>query len=196
MENAILQETLAPRGGERVTLIGGIPPKDKDAATVAFEMALVQKLKAILERPLSSQVLLELEVSSRLGRQFLMVSEGPAAIPRQGFGTGGVFGGFGDSYGGFESGAILPVSPPAETWGAGVLRELVAKVGEINKRPPSLGDIMDAMRMAEKAGKTDIVAKLQKELDRQLSSSAEETDAPVPLPYHSPLLQDDQGDAA
>ena len=167
-----MKDVLVERDGERITAVGGILPKEKDAATQAFEAALIQKLKAILERPLSSQVLLELEMSARLGRQFLMLSEGPAAMPRQGFGMGGLGGGFIDDLG-YGGGAGALIGPPqqAETWGAGVLRELVAKVGDINKRPPALDDLMAALRMAEKDGRTELVEKIKAQIDSQLATS-------------------------
>jgi hypothetical protein len=178
-----MKDVLMERDGEKIMLHGGVPPKEKDAATVAFEEALVGKLKGILaQQPLSSRVLLELEMASRLGRQFLMINEGPAAMPRQGFGMGG-YGGIGSpfegEFGGGGLGGVLAPAPPAETWGAGVLRELVAKIGDVNKRPPSLGDLMDALRMAEKDGRTEIVEKLKKQIDLQLSA-ADEPDEGIP----------------
>lgn len=170
-----MQDVIAIRDGEKVVAVGGVPPKEKDAATVAFEEALAAKLKGILAKPLGSQVLLELEMSARLGRQFLMLNEGPAAMPRSGFGMGGYGGyggGLGMDYGDPLAGALVPtIGGPqnAETFGANIIREGIAAISNMNKRPPSLKDILESIKIAKAEGMTEIVAKLQKELDLALS---------------------------
>lgn len=151
-------------------------PEQEDTLT----LALGAQILAIASRPVTARTLLELEQTARLARELLVVGKNPQALkPR--------YGGFMDPMSQYEPGdyTMPAFSPPTETFGAQLIREVVPLLGSLVKPkeespPPApitvhqspLTDLMSAIELA-KRNDPPLEALLRQELcDRLIGDKA------------------------
>jgi len=173
----------------------------------ALRQSLHNYLDALAKRPLTPRSLVELEKVAKLARQILTVGKEQAMGTMPNMIAGGVY------QGGYQmedtSGLVMPIqSSPAETFGASLVRELVASIGTIMKPPApappiwpitqmSGSDLVFAISMAHEKGLSDLEAKLTEKLfamaDRTIDSTLdskskddERSCSEVQLPPHAP----------
>lgn len=119
--------------------------------------ALKAKMLEIIGGDFTSRALVELEQFAQLGRALLVVGRVPT--PK----TPGDFGLNAATINGDVMGSSFAYSPPAETFGATLVRELVAAVGRMtDKREPT--DLVKAIGVARELKLDDIAAKLEASL--------------------------------
>jgi hypothetical protein len=160
-----------------------------------LDTALQRQLRVILEKPFNAKTLKELERTARLARELLIVAKGGGVPTRsRGLSTLGITGEayFGDD---IDDDELTPAAvPPAETFGAASIRELVSALRKQNA--PSLVSLVHALKDAKDMGLEDVV----KDLERQIKDKCEEENAVKALSLkpsdiaRSPLLQPDGGD--
>lgn len=160
--------------------------------------ALRKQLQSILEKPLTPRTLLELEQTARLSRDLLVVGKVPEARGATGLGlmaSPGVFSTYGLGYGAGMGDGPYTSSPQSETFGATMVRELVAALPALMKPKEvvyreSAASLIDAITAAREAKMDDVVEKLKAKLDQLLAEpSSESAQAPrsgMAGPQHGP----------
>jgi hypothetical protein len=140
------------------------PPPDP-----AFVEALKTRLQTILDRPVTPRSLLELEQTSRLSREMLVVGRAPEALRRPGFGGGYVMPNtvdmidFGEDSLGDTNGVTMKPNERPETFAATLAREVMALRGAVDgSMAPAR--IVEAIVVARQQGAHDLAEQLMKQL--------------------------------
>lgn len=142
----------------------------RTAADDALFEASKLKMKELLDKPLTQRSLFEIEKVAKLLRSLLATTGAPEFAPVRGYGLvgsydGGIDAGFGDS-----GMTVLAPSSPPENFGANLIREAMAFLGEQKKenrkRDKSRDLVMkvEAVAAARERGLTKIADKLEKEI--------------------------------
>jgi hypothetical protein len=136
-------------------------------ATTKLEDALWWQLRVILKKPFNAKTLKELERTARLARELLIVAKG-GGVPTRSRGLsvdGAAY--FGDDI----DDELTPAAvPPAETFGAASIRELVSALRKQNE--PSLVSLVHALKDAKDMGLEDVA----KDLEAQIKKRQDEAD--------------------
>lgn len=132
--------------------------------------ALRQKLREIIDQPISFRSLLELEETARLGRELLIVGKDPEALRGKRLRSGNVSYVSSNSLAavsmdGDDDGS-LAYSSPAETFGATVIREIVGVASALmgSRNEPTPLEIVTAAALAQEKGMTELAQKLTAKL--------------------------------
>lgn len=163
----------------------------------ALETSLHVYLRALSERPVTPRNLLELERATKLTRQILMVGQ-MQTTPIGGFENGSYI--VGETLQmGSNVGYDAPIgvgSPPSETFGATVIREIVASIGKLTERAatpvPALpftthmsgADLVYAIAMAHEKGMKDLEDKLTDKLLAMADGATDSTLEPKENEVH------------
>lgn len=172
---------------EIASQLNGHAQSDEDTPDVALlKTALLARLDAILKKPFTARMLLELENAARLSQQFLMITKDPR-VGRRG-GGGNYFGGvqmsnammnMGEDLYDLPGGGITNMPNPmrAETFGATAVREIVSGLGEVvaaMKTPKvTAPELVTAISVARAQGMTDVVTGLEAKLQEMLAPPPE-----------------------
>lgn len=129
-----------------------------------LRQALLDQLKRILEKPIGPKMLKELAKTALLSQRLLITAGDPSALPnrRRGMGYGGLGGLLVEDDIDPEFDGPMPIAPPAETFGASAIRELIAAAKEKNK--PGVVELTKALGIAKKEGLDEVAADLQRQL--------------------------------
>jgi hypothetical protein len=128
-----------------------------------LHVALKNQLQGILSKPFNAKTLKELERTARLARELLIVAKG-GGVPTRSLSTLGVSGEayFGDD---IDDELTPAVVPPAETFGAASIRELVSALRKQNA--PSFVSLVHALKDAKDMGLEDVAKDLEAQIKRR-----------------------------
>lgn len=135
-----------------------------------LKQALLDQLKRVIAKPIGPKMLKELAKTALLSQRLLITAGDPNALPgrRRGmgmpYGVDAVFADDDDM--GFDG--PMPIAPPAETFGASAIRELIAATKEKNK--PGVVELTKALGIAKKEGLDEVAKNLQAQLLEQPST--------------------------
>jgi hypothetical protein len=148
---------------------------EEDQAVTA---ALRAKLTAIVALPLTSRSLLMLEQTSRLARELICVGKDAKSLNRKmPYYNGGYS--LAEEEMNYPGEPLAP-APKAETFGAQLVREMVAMK---NSAPPmTTMEMIGAIALAKEKGLIDIATRLEEKL---LTSTDPVKEEPKALPAHS-----------
>lgn len=142
----------------------------------SLKAAFKAQLSALIEKPLTARSLLSLEQTARLAREVLAIGKDSRAISRQ-----QPMGYMDDSAYGVP---VSPLSPGeliqgpnpyrAETFGATMMRELIAAAQEFRKPKPTALELVIAIDEAHKRNMTEHEQVLRAELDSLLGKRKSE----------------------
>jgi len=168
----------------------------------ALGVALHDYVKVLAGRPLTPRSLLDLERATKLARQLILLGKADKngiqsnqLFAEANYQQSAVLMGSNEGYD-----APITTSPPAETFGVSVVRELVASVAQLVKPPEttkatslSCVDLVYAISMAREKGMTELEAKLSEKLLTMADNATDAVEsekangAPV-APGHVPTL--------
>jgi hypothetical protein len=157
-------------------------PAPADPPEVALlKAALKAELQSILDKPFTARMLSELGRAAQLSREFLMLKKDPRARRGQvgqtfptpvgaynSYGAG--MGDLASDYGMEESDDMpSPITGTssmmrAETFGATIMRELIAAMKDWQKPRPTVSDLVSGIASAKLSGLEDVVKTLEAEL--------------------------------
>lgn len=152
-----------------------VPPTPQEPK---LDIALKEKFRAILEKPLTPRSLLEFEKTARSARELLAVGMDPQAVRNAYYGLSPVA-----SILPYEGSMVNPIplqsssnelvpdapimSTRSENFGAQIVRELLGMLGNLGKKEPppkSSFELITAISLAREKGMDDLAKKLEAEL--------------------------------
>lgn len=184
------------------------PSKPRYVVSEAMKEAIRGELKSLLDGEISSASLQKLLKFARAARAILLTEKPGAGLARPGIyphmhpamdpdgpdedsdlpamGTGEYMGG------------ALAQAPYPETFGTAVIREAIAALPKLQQKPDKLPDLLDALRMAQEDGLTEVANQIKMKITARLKEDAVpvptvfQGDEP-PLDWKKPIDNDPQG---
>jgi hypothetical protein len=162
-------------------------PDLEETVDEKLNRAIRAKLVSIAMKSVTPRSLLELEKMTRLMREFIAVELDPVAPKISQFTQSSMADNYAPLAGDLVGGSnVLATSPPAENFGATIVRELMSLWGskktEVPHQAPSDTDrLIDSIALAREKGLLDVEKKLMKQLVKMTAVPFESK----PFPFES-----------